>query len=345
LSDVRVSPDGRHVALLRHESAVDDRGDLLLVDRAGAVRRIAGPFSSCAGVAWGDAVVWVGASLRGAGNAVRAFAVDGEEREVVQATGRLRLLDARDGRLAVSQDTWRMRLMVGAVDRSLSDISMVTAMTPDGATIAFAELGDASAQPGVHLRPTAGGPATYVGPGLPLALHDERVLAVRLEPLALVEYSTRGGEVREVPLPVPAIPTWAGYAGGARWLIVDGQLWRGEVKLGPASSAAVSRDGRVATIDGSVCRVLDGAAVAGDFAGQTLVAWHADGESLWIRDRGWPVKLRRVTMDGATVSVTEIAPPALGRKALDTFVCSADGATYAYSYGYELGQIFLLRRS
>ncbi len=39
MSDVRVSPDGKQVALFRHPPNTDDRGDVILVDRAGHVGR------------------------------------------------------------------------------------------------------------------------------------------------------------------------------------------------------------------------------------------------------------------------------------------------------------------
>src|ERR1700690_844416 len=46
LSDLRVSPDGKQVALFRHPPSGDDRGDVLLVDRSGHVSTISGGWES-----------------------------------------------------------------------------------------------------------------------------------------------------------------------------------------------------------------------------------------------------------------------------------------------------------
>src|ERR1700690_4067407 len=46
ISDLRVSPDGKQVALFRHPPSGDDRGDVLLVDRSGHVSTISGGWES-----------------------------------------------------------------------------------------------------------------------------------------------------------------------------------------------------------------------------------------------------------------------------------------------------------
>jgi hypothetical protein len=45
---------------------------------------------------------------------------------------------------------------------------------------------------------------------------------------------------------------------------------------------------------------------------------------------------------GARAPHRTIEPPRLGLKAVDQFVLHADGERFAYSYGQELSQLFLM---
>src|SRR5271169_3262804 len=52
LSDLRVSPDGKRVALFRHPANGDDRGDVLLVDQSGQVTTVSPGWESLEGLVW-----------------------------------------------------------------------------------------------------------------------------------------------------------------------------------------------------------------------------------------------------------------------------------------------------
>ena len=139
---LRVSPDGRHVAIAEHPTLDDDRGLVVILDRAG--RRVAttGEWASLDGLAWAPdgREVWFTASAVGADNAVHALSLDGRVRPVLAGMGRLVLHDvAPDGRVAPRAGDAALR---GAVpprrreprtsDLSWLDFSAVEGISPDG---------------------------------------------------------------------------------------------------------------------------------------------------------------------------------------------------------------------
>ena len=76
-----------------------------------------------------------------------------------------------------------------------------------------------------------------------------------------------------------------------------------------------------------------------DHAGDVVCAW-LPPDTLLVRSLASPVRVRRAGAAAGDVEI-EVAPPPVGLKAVDSFVVSPDGATYAYSYGQELSQLYL----
>ena len=385
LSHPRVSPDGTRVAVLTHPSPDDDRGEVVVVERAGArARTLAADFSSVAGLAWSPdgRTLWFGAARAGANNAVHSLALapGATPTVVAQTTGRLRLHDlAPDGRLAISHDDWRLRLMVrppGAsaeVDLSLTDVSTVGALSTDGATLVFDEFGDVESASGCYLRSTSGGTPMRLGDGMARALSDDggRVVAQLWGmPAPLVVYATRGGEPVTLASAPIADVRWVRFAGAER-VIVGGaargrppRLW--QVSLVPGARAAVPLTDEgvfgIGFVDPAATRVafigddgqlrgirLDtpGAPFelpAGRFADDDLCGWRDGGAELFVRSRSLPVRIRRIDLgSGAVTPHLEIAPPRLGLKGVDGVVVSASGNAYAYSYGQELSRLYAMR--
>src|SRR4029077_2884137 len=52
MSDLRISPDGQQVAFFRHPPNVDDRGEVVAVDRAGKQKMLSTGWESLEGLAW-----------------------------------------------------------------------------------------------------------------------------------------------------------------------------------------------------------------------------------------------------------------------------------------------------
>lgn len=384
-SHARVSPDGARVAYLLHESQHDDRGDVVVVERAGGASRVLSRgWTSVAGLAWAPdgRSLWFTATRDGANNALHAVSLDSRESLILQSAGRLRLHDAApDGRAVVSHDNWRLRMMVrppgasGDVDFSLTDLSWAADISADGGTLLFGEFGDVELEGGSYLRPTRGGQALRLGAVLPLALSPDRRRVLALAPPAppapprVVAYAVSTGEERALPLgPIDSV-AWARWAGDAHVLLGGAaggrppRIWRvawdgsAPVPLtdeGLFGAAHVSPDGaRAAFIaeDGRCLLIPLGApgpveAIPGTYRGEVVCGFREGGAELFVRTASPPILVRRVDLaTGASAPHAEITPPLLGRKGIDSVVLSAAGDAYAYSYGQELSRLYAVSPS
>jgi hypothetical protein len=378
LSHPRISPDGARIACFVHDGPDDDRGDLVLVPRAGGPpRTVAAGWSSIDGVTWAPdgRALWISASRGGGNNSVRALALDGRELAHVPAAGRLRVHDlAADGRLAVTHVSGRLRLMgkaPGAAtehELGLSDVSLVTDISADGTSIVFAELGDVDTASGAYLRPTSGGPALRLGEGTPLDLADDGrgvLAALHGEPPALAVFPVPEGQPRPLPRPAGLARLHAArWASDGRLLVAGAaagrpdRLWRldPDQTLTPITDEhvlgawAVSPDGRrVATITGDRLLVIDldrpaaPHVVPGSFADESVCGWFTGAAEVFVRTKSPPVRIRRVSLaTAASTFVTDVAPPPLGLRGLYTLVVSEAGDAYAYSYGQELSRLYTM---
>ena len=175
ISDVRVSPDGDHLAMFRHPPNVDDRGDLLLVDRSGVTRTLSTGWESLEGLAWSASgnEIWFSAADTGEQYCIRAVTLSGKQRTVYCGTAPTRIHDvAASGRVLVSTDDHRVSMGLlehGAKDeRDLSwlDDSWNPRISRDGSELLFT---DQSALAGnnyaVYVRKSDGSPAVRIGSG------------------------------------------------------------------------------------------------------------------------------------------------------------------------------------
>ena len=214
VSRVRLSPDGRHLAIAEHPTLDDDRGLVAVLDRDG--RRVASTreWASLDGIAWaaGGREVWLTASSVGADNVVQALSLDGRVRPVLSGMGRLVIHDvAADGRVLLERATLRSEALFrragDAEDRDLSwlDFSAVEGISSDGGTVLFYESGQGGG-PGyaTFLRKTDGSAPVRVGPGRALGLSPDGawVLTVSVgKPDHLDLTPTGPGETRRIKLP------------------------------------------------------------------------------------------------------------------------------------------------
>jgi hypothetical protein len=232
VSRVRLSPDGRHLAIAEHPTLDDDRGLVVILDRDG--RRVAATpeWASLDGIAWaaGGREVWLTASSVGADNAVHALSLDGRVRPVVSGMGRLVLHDvAADGRVLLERATLRSEVLFrragDAEDRDLSwlDFSAVEGISPDGGTVLFYESGQGGG-PGytTFLRRTDGSAPVRVGSGRALGVSSDGawVLSVSVgKPDHLDLTPTGPGETRRIQLPGLVAHEEAGFVGKDRVFI------------------------------------------------------------------------------------------------------------------------------
>jgi hypothetical protein len=362
ITHARVSPDGRRVAYLRHPHVDDDSGEVMLVDVASkATRVVSQGWVSLAGVAWdpdGDAI-WFTGSRRNLISNLYRVPLDGPPVNVpMPSTSRLRLHDiAADRRMLVTADDWRLRAMIGERDRSQSDISSVIDLSADGEHVLLGELGVVEAGFGAYLVPYAGGRALRIGPGFPVAISPsgQRIAANVDASDHLVIYSTSSAEMPAIAAP--------GFIIFARWLDersllarYDDKLWRLAEGAAPVEVAAGCRGAFALDPARRRCAYVDpaGALVVRDLAtGETrtlatelvrthVCGWLAAPDAVVVRSMTTPIVLDRIdAVTGERGGHLQVAPPALGLRAVDTVVIHPDGERYAYSYGQELSTLFL----
>ncbi len=384
LSTPRISPDGQRLAFLVHPHTNDDRGHVAVVERDGdSARKISADFASIAGLAWSanSSQPLVSASLGAEGSALWQLE-DGRHKKIFELPGRLRLhdLDASH-RALVSLDNWRLRTMVKtserpAIDRSLTAVSMVADISPDGTSLLVAEMGDDEAVNGSYVVRTESGTRVRLGPGFPLARSPDlsRVLALLVEPTGegrgnAVIYQTASGPGRPVSIaPIEGL-YWAEWidsrrfvGGGAdasgkpRVWIVDteggqarpltdpGVHGRGVLNRDKSKLALIDSQGRLLVLGLllGVVRGMDGSnRHLGDSFGESIACgW--DGDAPLVRTQVAPIEISRIdAATGARTVLRHIAPPPLGAKGVDSVVL-ADDDRHAYSYGQELSELFLV---
>jgi Tol biopolymer transport system component len=184
VSDLRFSPDGRHLALIAHPNPGDDRGSVVILRRDGG-QVATGPMrDSHRGLAWsprGDEV-WTTAPLMN--GIVEAIDLSGRRRDLLNVPGRLQIRDVRpDGRMLMDQGTVHRGLIVvsnsGETQRDLTwlNYSFVRDISRDGLMVLFEEQG---LNYHTFVRNVDGSPAVEIGSGYGVALSNDKAWALSL---------------------------------------------------------------------------------------------------------------------------------------------------------------------
>lgn len=223
VSDLRISPDGRHVAAIVQERTNDDGGHVSVFDRQGVETRIPGVFASIVGLAWSATgqEVWFTASEHGADRALLGARLDGRVRVILPATEPLVLLDvASDGRVLLDRGTQRQGVVVGGPglterDVSLYDSTFGSAFSADGRQLVLIESGEAGGENySTYLRGIDGSPAVRVGAGAGLDISPDGRTIVSLpprQPDRLLLLPVGPGVVRTLSDPRIEAYEWAGF--------------------------------------------------------------------------------------------------------------------------------------
>jgi eukaryotic-like serine/threonine-protein kinase len=175
MSDMRVSPDGKQVALFRHPPNPDDRGDLVLVDRSGQLRTLSSGWESLEGLAWAPSgkEIWFSAAVSGEQWCIHAVTLSGKQRTVYCGTAPTRILDiAASGRALVSTEEARGTMsMVEHGSNQERDLSWLSYsygphLSADGSEILFTDLSEQSGNDySVYVRKSDGSPAVRLTGG------------------------------------------------------------------------------------------------------------------------------------------------------------------------------------
>jgi Tol biopolymer transport system component len=380
LSDLRVSPRGDRIALFEHPKQWDDRGSIIVMDRAGKRILRSGAYGGTEeGLSWpqaGDEVLFT-ASTGGSGQTVYGIDLSGHWRVALRSAGGLTMHDvSRTGRWLVTHDDSRYEISVlapgASAERDLSwlDHSMFPFLSRDGRTLLFTDASSpAGSNYAVCLRTTDGGPVVRLGEGRAFGLSPDGkwALAVIFTPPQLVIYPTGPGEPRRLPrgnLETYRSAAWfpdgksvllagneAGKASRCYEQDVSGGAPR-PVTPEATTNGTVSPDGLqilYAKPGGAYFIQRAGGGTAQSVPGLTpddqVIRWSVDGRSLYVfRPANVPFRLERLDLaSGRRALVREVAP-ADRAGVLNGWgaALTDDTRSYAYSYARMTSQLFVV---
>jgi len=189
LSDLRLSPDGEHVAMFRHPNPPDDRGDVIVIDKSGQVHTVSSGWESLAGLAWSPSgqEIWFSATESGEDYCIWAVTLSGRQRVVYCGTAPTRIADVtQSGTSLVSGEQNTYGMILGEHGSTPPrDISWLGAVYPrltrDGSGLLFTDVSTAGGSNyNVYFRKTDGSAPVLMtsGMGVDLSPDGKWALAV-----------------------------------------------------------------------------------------------------------------------------------------------------------------------
>jgi eukaryotic-like serine/threonine-protein kinase len=334
INAIRVSPDGKLVAVLEQQALGGGEMWLSIIDRTGALVSRSQKWASSAldSLAWtpDGREAWFTASEGGLRASIHAMTLDGRERIVHRTMGSVRIADmAPDGRALLIHDSHRSEMnladMNGPTDRDLTfrNWSRPRFLSSDGTTVLFVE-GAADADSGAYMRRTDGSPAVLLGKGNPIALSPDGqwVLVSSLDSPRLTLMPTGAGQARTLEAgPVARFTLLASWVPDGQRLVFVGseagkprrvfiQKLAGGV---PEALTPEGFDGPLAVSPDStqvLVRALKGGqlwtypldgrppvVLGGAIRDDVPLAWHRDGASVFVQNRtSTPAQIFRIEL-------------------------------------------------
>jgi len=233
VSDVRFSPDGKHIAFFEHPVAFDDRGDVVVVDLSGKRKTLSTGYWGLEGVAWSTdgKTVYFSGGTGYADFSIYAATLSGNVRVAAQSAGGLVIHDvAANGQMIATRDDMNRIMFVHApgaandVDMSFQELSEPVAMSKDGSAVIFTESGSAAgANYEVCLRHTDGSPVVVLGEGGATSLSDDsRWVLAGIFPNRIVAYPTGAGQSVELKTSSIELVADARWMPGAKQVLLLG---------------------------------------------------------------------------------------------------------------------------
>jgi DNA-binding winged helix-turn-helix (wHTH) protein len=380
-SHVRISPDGRHVAFLEHPVWGDDRGSVVAVDRGGRRKTLSAGWASLQGLAWSpdSREVWFTAARVGADSALYAVTLEGQERPVHPALGRLVVHDiAPDGRVLLERNSLRAEVRFrgpnDADERDLSwlDLARVVELTPDGGSLLFMESGEGGGLDyGVWLRKTDGSVPVRLGRGWAMGLSPDGawVLSVPVRnPDRIEVLPTGAGETRAIRDDGIAAYEWAGWLPDGKRIVftarapgASARVYVRELAGGtprPITPPGVVVYRNTVTPDGRGVTAPCGAQacvypIEGDGKPEPIpgtekamiLAWGRGGE-LYLRELKDQSPARILRLDprtGRREVWRDLQPPEQsGIVGVGNVAITPDGRAYAYNYARQLSDLYVV---
>ena len=381
IGDIRISPAGDHIAFLDHPVLSDDGGSVLLIDLNGNRKVLSSGWISIDGLAWspGGDEIWFTATHEGLSRAIYGVDLSGHERLLARVPGTLTILDtAKDGRVLLRRDAGRQEIRAfingDAKGRELSwfDFSLPAAISNDGKSLLFAEVGEAGgATYGIYIRGTDGSPAIRLGDGNPQDVSPDGnwVLAItQKSPQQMFLLPTKAGQSRVISndsidhigaafSPDGKQVLFAGSEPGHGLRLYVQNLEGGSSRaIGPEGDAAsrvvVSPDGKlVLGLDSSGVRAFfpigggDARPIPGIQVNEGLDVFTPDGKSIYVHNfAGLPCIITRIELATGKRTVWKQLLPAdaAGVDSIGGILITPDAKSYTYSYPRTLSDLYVV---
>jgi len=382
VSDIRVAPDGQHIAFNEHPEKGDDRGWVAVVDLKGGHQLLTPQYPSVEGLAWtprGTSLLY-GAQTSGEIAQVSEVPLRGEIRRGAPGVGNATIQDvSADGRRLIIRADFFTRMWVKrAADATAQDLSWLNinffpTFSGDGSLMVFGDGSDiAGDNYALMLRRTDGSPAVRIGEGADLGLsRDSRwvLSAVPTVPVKLMLYPTGAGTARQLDHGEFEGIVAGAFLGDGSEIMVCGNEPKHAVRcyVRPLESgrfrpftpegvrrAVASPDGQnVVAIQGDSgyrqFSIRDGTSrpVAGLKPGDVVLRFSPDGKSLWTRQaNAVPVRVDQV--DLTTGARRQLLPDfgklRAGVLGIEEVALADDPRTYAFSEWEAMGYLFELKK-
>jgi Tol biopolymer transport system component len=372
VSDLRFSPDGKHLALIEHPNPTDDRGSVVIL-RTDGTKVATGPArDSHRGLAWspgGDEVWTTGPLVNGI---VEALDLSGRRRELLNVPGRLHIRDVRpDGRILMDQGTALRGMIVvsnnGETQRDLTwlNYSFVRDISRDGQLLLFEEQGISYR---TFVRNVDGSPAVEIGSGYGIALSNDKAWALSsrfpgsesglwLEPVG-------PGQARRISPPgLLPLNSAQFFADGKRIVFtgregdraprvyvqtLDGGAPKPITEEG-FGGALLSPDEKWVAVtgpSGPVLVSLEGGAptaIRGLQPGDTMRRWTSDGQIFVAAATPTDLRIERLNpWTGARTVWRQTSAPAFTGMRVSAPFITPDGRAYTYGYSLSSSDLYVV---
>jgi Tol biopolymer transport system component len=379
ISDLQISPDGKHIAYFEHPTLGDTRGYVAVTDLKGNSRRISEEWSDLTGLVWsrGGDEVWFTGSDSGINSKLYAVNLSGKLRDLLHVPGRLRVMDvAASGTVLLTNESNRQEVYgkgpFGATQVNLSwfDWTLGRALSRDGQWAVLEEDGEGGGpQYSVFLRKMDGSPAIRLGAGYATDISPDNKWVISgniKQPTATVLLPTGAGEpltlgdgkLTHAPAAATFMPDGKSILiiateGGAKMqtyrVPTDGSPPR---PFGPPGflARAVSPDGKLAVGGLPPRRVIVDVAsgqvvkeLTGVTGGERMVQWSADGKALYLFvPKGLLGDVVRMEIEsGKRQTVYTLSPGDLsGTGGIGGVRITPDGKHYTFTVARTLSDLF-----
>lgn len=380
ISNPKISPDGKYVAIADHENTNgDDQGSVAVIDMEGKERKLSSGWTSVEGIVWSPSndEIWFSASDSGASDNLRGVTLSGAIRTIANVPGGMWIEDIRNGVALVVSQQQRINVSGAAPgskqEKELGWLGWSTdlSISRDGKKVLFTEEADGGGPNySVFVRDTDGSPPVRIGDGLGMALSPDGrwVLTQPAKggPLSLVP--TGAGQARQLTHDDVTYESAAYTPDGKRVIAVGIENGHGgrdyliDVATGDSkpltpegtTGSLISPDGRKVMMRGP-----DGRPGVWSLEGNTLqlipnidarynlIGWTPDSSSLYASINSVGQKTSKVFKTNITTGKMEFWKEFGGAVSGITSVApvhiSADGGAYAYVYVRVLSQAYIAK--